>query len=49
MHDDEERENEIMEQLSENRRIGKFEKRTADELKLYSLAATASNQSIVSI
>jgi serine protease Do len=49
MHDDEERENEIMEQLSENRRIGKFEKRTADELKLYSLAANASNQSIVSI
>lgn len=47
--DDEERENEIMEQLSENRRIGKFEKRTAEELKLYAAAAESANQSIVAI
>jgi len=47
--DDEERENEIMEQLSENRRIGRFEKRTAEELKLYAGAAESSNQSVVAV
>ena len=47
--EDEERENEIMEQLSENRRIGKFEKRTSEEMKLYAPAAEASSQSVVAI
>jgi len=47
--EDEERENEIMEQLSENRRIGKFEKRTAEEMKLYASAAEISSKSVVAI
>lgn len=47
--EDEERENEIMEQLSENRRIGRFEKRTSEEMKLYASAAETSSQSVVAI
>jgi serine protease Do len=38
-----------MEQLSENRRIGKFEKRTAEEMKLYASAAETSSKSVVAI
>jgi serine protease Do len=49
MVQDEERENEIMEQLSENRRIGKFEKRTAEELKLYASSADKNGQSVVAV
>lgn len=47
--EDEERQNEIMEQLSESRRIGKFEKRSTSELQLYTSVADASDQSIVAI
>jgi serine protease Do len=47
--DDMERENEIMEQLSDSRRIGKFEKRTEAELKLFSSIAQGTRNSIVAI
>ncbi len=47
--DDQEREDEIMEQLSDSRRIGKFEKRTDDELKLFSPITNESRSSVVAI
>lgn len=46
---DQEREREIMEQLSENRRIGKFEKRTEDEMNLYGPIAEAHRNDVVAI
>ncbi len=47
--DDEEREREILEQLSDDRSIGRFEKRAADELKLYEGVAGVSQQSVVAV
>ena len=47
--EDSEREKEIIEQLSDNRRIGKFEKRSDEELKLYSSAAAISGQGVVAV
>ncbi len=47
--EDPDREREIMDQLSENRRIGGFEKRSATELSLFSAAAQPNQNSIVSI
>jgi len=46
---DREREKEIMEQLSENRRIGKHEKRSEEELKFYSPVAELGENSIVAV
>ncbi|MFO0976558.1 MAG: trypsin-like peptidase domain-containing protein [Planctomycetaceae bacterium] len=46
---DQEREREIMEQLSENRRIGKFEKRTETEMNLYGPIAEAHRNDVVAI
>jgi serine protease Do len=46
---DEEREREIMEQLSENRRIGQFEKRSEEEMKLYSPIAESHRNDVVAI
>ncbi len=48
-HDDPERDHEIMEQLSENRPIGKFEKRTESELKLFSPTAELNSNSVVAV
>ena len=47
--DDEEREREILEQLSDDRSIGKFEKRATEELKLYDSVAGISGQSVVAV
>lgn len=47
--DDEEREREILEQLSDERSIGRFEKRATDELKLYESVAGVSSQSVVAV
>ncbi|MFN9717488.1 MAG: S1C family serine protease [Planctomycetota bacterium] len=47
--DDQERENEIMEQLSDARRIGRFEKRSEEELKLYVPITEPARSSVVAI
>jgi serine protease Do len=47
--DDEEREREILEQLSDDRSIGRFEKRATEELKLYESVAGVSQQSVVAV
>lgn len=47
--DDEEREREILEQLSDDRSIGRFEKRATDELKFYESTASVSEQSVVAV
>jgi serine protease Do len=47
--EDPDREHEIMDQLSENRTIGSFEKRTSGELGLFSAAVLPNQQSVVSI
>jgi serine protease Do len=44
-----ERQREVMQQLSENRRIGRFEKRTPDELKLFRPIVEGHRNSIVAI
>ena len=46
---DEVREKEIMEQLSESRQIGKFEKRSAEEMRLYNPITEAHKNSVVAI
>jgi len=46
---DKERENEIMEQLSESRQIGRFEKRSAEEMQLYKPITEAHKNSVVAI
>jgi len=47
--EDADREQEIMNQLSENRTIGSFEKRSASELKPYSAVVSPNQNSVVSI
>ncbi|MDA1229342.1 MAG: trypsin-like peptidase domain-containing protein [Planctomycetota bacterium] len=47
--EDSDREQEIMDQLSENRKIGSFEKRSAKELSLYSTIVEPNKNSVVSI
>lgn len=46
---DQEREREIMDQLSESRRVGKFEKRTAEVLKPYASVVAPHKNSVVTI
>ncbi len=47
--EDPDREQEIMDQLSENRKIGSFEKRSAHEMSLFSEAVKPNQNSVVSI
>ena len=46
---DQDREQEIMDQLSENRPIGKYEKRSAGELSLFTAVVAPNQNSVVSI